>query len=548
MKVVDAIAEILKKEGVDYLPCYPTTPIIEAAAGAKIRPIVCRQERVGVGIADGFSRVTNGRPPGVFAMQYGPGAENAFSGVATAYSDSVPMLLLPAGHPGVRIGVPPHFDSVRAYEPVTKTVERINTSERVSEIMRRAFSNLKMGRPGPVMVEIPSDIALDEADEAVSKYQPVRATCSAASPRDVDAAARALLAARSPVIYAGQGVMYAGACEELKQLAELVQAPVTTTLVGKSAFPEDHPLALGTGGATSAGPVVTFLKDADLVFGVGTSFTRHGMTITIPPGKVMVQATNDPRDINKDYTIDHPIIGDARLVLLQFIEAVKDRLGKGRPADGERAAQVKAARDAWLAEWMPKLTSDETPMTPYRVIWDLMKTVDPSEAIVTHDSGSPRDQMIPFYRAAGPRTYLGWGKSHGLGTGLGLAMGAKLADPDKLCINWMGDAAFGMVGLDFETAARAGVPILTIVSNNSTMAAETNQMRVSHDLYNTRDIGGNYADMARAMGGYSERVEKPSEIGPAIKRAKEATEEGRAALLEFITCSETAASHRRAFG
>ncbi len=548
MKVVDAIAEILKKEGVDYLPCYPTTPIIEAAAGAKIRPVVCRQERVGVGIADGFSRVTNGCPPGVFAMQYGPGAENAFSGVATAYSDSVPMLLLPAGHPGERMGVPPHFDSVRVYEPVTKTVERINTSERVSEIMRRAFSNLRMGRPGPVMVEIPSDIALEEADEAVAKYQPVRATCAVANPRDVDDAAQALLAAKSPVIYAGQGVMYAGACEELKQLAELVQAPVMTTLVGKSAFPEDHPLALGTGGATSAGPVVTFLKDADLVFGVGTSFTRHGMTITIPPGKVMVQATNDPRDINKDYTIDHPIIGDARLVLLQFIEAVKDRLGKGRPADGERAAQVKAARDAWLAEWMPKLTSDETPMTPYRVIWDLMKTVDPSEAIVTHDSGSPRDQMIPFYRAAGPRTYLGWGKSHGLGTGLGLAMGAKLADPDKLCINWMGDAAFGMVGLDFETATRAGVPILTMVSNNSTMAAETNQMRVSHDLYNTRDIGGNYADMARAMGGYSERVEQPSEIGPAIRRAKEATEEGRAALLEFITCSETAASHRRAFG
>jgi thiamine pyrophosphate-dependent acetolactate synthase large subunit-like protein len=127
-------------------------------------------------------------------------------------------------------------------------------------------------------------------------------------------------------------------------------------------------------------------------------------------------------------------------------------------------------------------------------------------------------------------------------------MGAKLADPTKLCINWMGDAAFGMVGLDFETAVRAGAPILTIVSNNSTMAAETNQMRVSHDLYNTRDIGGNYADMARAMGGYSERVEKPSEIGPAIRRARRATEEGRAALLEFITCSETAASHRRAFG
>ena len=549
MKVVDAIAEILKREGVEYLPCYPTTPMIEAAAGAKIRPIVCRQERVGVGIADGFSRVSNGNPPGVFAMQYGPGAENAFSGVATAYADSVPVLLLPAGHLRDRSGIPPHFDSVRVYEPVTKTVESINTGERVSQIMRRAFSNLKMGRPGPVMVEIPSDIALEEADEAVSVYQPVRATVPAASPRDVDEAARVLVEARSPVIYAGQGVMYAGGCAELLQLAELLQAPVMTTLVGKSAFPEDHSLALGTGGATATGPVVHFLKKADVVFGVGTSFTRHGMTITIPPGKVMIQATNDPRDINKDYTIDYPIIGDARLVLLQFIEAVKDRVGgKGRPANGETAAEIKSTKDAWLKEWMPKLTSDEIPMTPYRVIWELMRTVDPSEAIVTHDSGSPRDQMVPFYRAAGPRTYLGWGKSHGLGTGLGLAIGAKLAEPGKFCTNWMGDAAFGMVGLDFETAARCGVPILTMVSNNSTMAAEVTSMGISHDVYRTRDIGGNYADMARAMGGFSEKVEKPSQIGPAIKRARKATEEGRAALLEFITCEETAASHRRAFG
>jgi acetolactate synthase-1/2/3 large subunit len=322
-----------------------------------------------------------------------------------------------------------------------------------------------------------------------------------------------------------------------------------TTLVGKSAFPEDHPLALGTGGATSAGPVVSFLKAADLVFGVGTSFTRHGMTITIPPGKVMVQATNDPRDINKDYTIDHPIIGDARLVLLQFIEAVKDRVGaKDRPADGERAAQVRAARDAWLAEWMPKLTSDEVPITPYRVIWELMQTVDPADAIVTHDSGSPRDQIVPFYRATTPRGYIGWGKSHGLGTGLGLAIGAKLAAPDKLAVHWMGDAAFGMVGLDFETAARCGIPILAMVSNNSTMAAETKLMAISHDRYNTRDITGNYADMAKAMGGYAERVDKPAEVGPAIRRARKATEQGQAALLEFITSEETAASHRKAFG
>ena len=549
MRVVDAIAEILKREGVEYLPCYPTTSTIEAAAAAGIRPIVCRQERAGVGIADGFSRVTNGKPVGVFTMQYGPGAENAFSGVATAFSDSVPMLVLPLGHPRARAGIPPHFNSARVYGPVTKSVEEVNTADRVPEIMRRAFSNLKMGRPGPVMVEIPADIAEEEVDESALLYQPVKAARSSADPRDVDEAARALVEARWPVIHAGQGVLYAEATEQLVQLAELLQAPVMTTLVGKSAFPENHALSLGTGAATMTGPIVHFLRKSDVVFGIGTSFTRHGMTTTIPQGKVMIQATNDARDINKDYVIDYPIIGDAGLVLSQLIEAVKDRLGdKARTNDGAMAQEVKVIKEEWLSQWMSKLTSDEVPMSPYRVIWELMKTVDPADAIVTHDSGSPRDQIVPFYQAAGPRSYLGWGKSHGLGTGLGLAIGAKLAAPDKLAINWMGDAAFGMVGLDFETAVRCGIPILTMVSNNYTMAAEVPSMGVSHDLYRTRDIGGNYADMARAMGGYTERVENPAEVAPAIQRARRATEDGRAALLEFITCEETAASHRRAFG
>ncbi len=532
----------------EYLPCFPRNPIIDAAAALGIKPIVSRQERVGMGIADGFSRVSNGRPPGVFAMQFGPGAENAFSGVATAYSDSVPVLVLPMGHVRARAGILPHFNSVRSFRSVAKSVEEINTGDRVVHVMRRAFSSLKTGRPGPVMVEVPLDVATEEVDESAIAYQPVKPALATADPRDVDEAARVLVEARNPVIQAGQGVLYAGATEELQQLAELLQVPVMTTIAGKSAFPEAHPLSLGTGAATITGPVVHFVSRADVVFGIGTSFTRHGMTSTVPPRKTLIQATNDPADINKDYSVDHPIIGDARLVLGQLIEAVKDRLG-GKARDGAAVAQeIGEVREKWMEEWMPKLTSDEVPINPYRVVWELMRTVHPAEAIVTHDSGSPRDQMVPFYRAAGPRSFLGWGKSHGLGTGLGLAIGAKLAAPEKLAVYWLGDAAFGMVGLDFETSVRSGLPILTLVSNNSTMAGETEAMPVSQECYGSRDLGGNYADMTRAMGGYAERVEAPSQVGPAIQRARRATEEGRAALVEFITCEETASSHRRAFG
>jgi len=290
-------------------------------------------------------------------------------------------------------------------------------------------------------------------------------------------------------------------------------------------------------------PVHRFLRQADLVFAVGCSLTRHNITFAgIPPGKGIIHATNDERDINKHYSADYPVLGDAKLVLRQFIEAVKElRKGKGSQRDGA-AARIKEAREAWLAEWMPKLAAEEIPINPYRVMWEFINSVNPKDAIVTHDSGSPRNQLVPFYCATTPRGYLGWGKSHSLGTGLGLTMGAKLAAPDKLCVNFMGDAAFGMTGLDFETAVRCGIPILTVVLNNSSMAAEIHHMAASHERFRTRDLGGNYAEMGRALGGYAERIERPEDIAPALQRARRATEEGRAALLEFITSEETAYS------
>ena len=548
MKIVDAIAEILKREGVQFLSCYPTTPLIEACAAAGIRPYLCRQERVGAGIADGYSRVSNGKPIGVFTKQYGPGAENAFAGVATAYSDSTPVLVLPLGHPRDRAQVFPLFSSARSYAAVTKWVETLNLAEQVSEVMRRAFNLLKNGRPGPVMVEVPADVALEEVSESALQYTAVKATCSAGNPQDIAAAAQVLLQARRPVIHAGQGVLYAEATQELVELAELLQIPVMTTLEGKSAFPEDHALALGSGSGVMSRPVFHFLGQADVLFAIGTSLTRHGMATTIPSGKVIIHATNDERDLNKNYSTPYPILGDAKQVLRQVIEAVRDlQGGKGRPGDGGVAGEIKQVRDEWLKEWMPKLTSEEVPLNPYRIMWDFMHTVDAREAIVTHDSGSPRDQLMPFYRATAPRSYLGWGKSHALGTGLGLIMGAKLAAPNKFCVNFMGDAAFGMTGLDFETAVRCGIPSTTVVLNNSSMAIERHALSISHERYRARDIGGNYADMGRAMGGYAERIEKPDDIVPAIQRARKMNDDGRAVLLEFITSEEITYSHRRAF-
>jgi acetolactate synthase-1/2/3 large subunit len=545
MLVMDVIAEILKREGVSTLFCFPTTPIIEAAAAVGIKPVICRQERVGVHMADGFARVSNGRPPGVFAMQYGPGAENAFAGVATAFSDSSPVVFLPLGHPRETAQLFPMFKSSRSYAAITKSVEEVILPEQIANVMRRAFAQVKNGRQGPVMVEVPADVHSIDVSVDPNEYRQVPVTRSAGDERDVDEAARMLLDAACPMILAGQGVFYAEATEELRRLAELLQAPVMTTFDGKSAFPEDHALALGPGGGTFTGHGRHFLHKSELVLGIGCSFTKHGIaTPALPPGKKIIHATNDTRDLHKAFAADLGILGDAKLVLGQLIEAVGDRLnGKSRP--DAVAREVAGKREEWLARWQGKLRSDERPINPYRVISDFMRVVDPAEAIVTHDSGSPREQLNPFYRATRPRGYIGWGKSHQLGTGLGLAVGAKVAAPDKFCVNFMGDAAFGMTGLDFETAARCGIPILTIVLNNSTMAIETHAMALSHERYRARDLGGNYANIARDLGGWSERVEDPAQIGDAILRARRQTEDGRAALLEFITSQEQGFSHRR---
>ncbi|MFV0295827.1 MAG: thiamine pyrophosphate-binding protein, partial [Hyphomicrobiaceae bacterium] len=296
MLAMDAIAQILKREGISELFCFPTTPIIEAAVAAGLKPIICRQERVGVDMASGYARTANGRPPAVFAMQYGPGAENAFPGIASAYSDSSPVLFLPLGHPRHLAHVYPFFNSTNTYQTVTKQVEPLTAPGQVGPVMRRAFNALRNGRLGPVMVEVPTDVVKAELDKAPD-YTEVREVRSAPDPRDVDEAAKLLVEAKAPLLYAGQGVLYAEATAELVALAELLQAPVMTSGDGKSAFPEDHALAVGTGGIVFTSPGLKAHSEADVVCGIGCSFTPHRITSpAIAPEKRVIHATNDARD------------------------------------------------------------------------------------------------------------------------------------------------------------------------------------------------------------------------------------------------------------
>ncbi|HLZ68853.1 MAG TPA: thiamine pyrophosphate-requiring protein [Dehalococcoidia bacterium] len=535
MRAAAAVAEILKREGVQFLIGYPVNPIIEAAAEADIRTIIVRQERTGLHMADAVSRVTSADRIGVFCMQQGPGTENAFGGVAQAYGDSSPIVVLPAGYPRRLINVPPNFNAFLNYQHVTKWIEQVTQGANVPQALLRAFTQVKNGRPRPALVEIPADVFGEEVSEPL-EYRPAPRLRSAPDPRDVENAAGVLVAAQRPVIYAGQGVHYAKGWPALRELAELLEAPVTTSLQGKSAFPEDHPLSLGSGGRAVPEPVHRFLSDADVIFGIGCSFATTSYGVTMPKGKTFIHATLDPHDLNKDVPAEHALIGDARLTLEALCTAIKERLGgKPRGRKDAVAAEIQKVREPWLKQWQPKLTSDETPLSPYRVIHDLAQTVDAANTIITHDAGSPRDQLSPFWQSTVPLSYIGWGKTTQLGYGLGLAMGAKLACPEKLCINVWGDAAIGFTGMDFETAARERIPILSILLNNFSMAIELPIMQTATKKYGSTNISGHYADMAKAFGGYGERVEKPDQIVPAIKRGIEATRNGQPALLEFLT-------------
>ncbi|HTI67163.1 MAG TPA: thiamine pyrophosphate-requiring protein [Caulobacteraceae bacterium] len=532
-----AIAEILKREGVDVMFGYPSNRVLETAAQADIRTVIVRQERTGVHMADALSRMTRGKRMGVFAMQHGPGAENAYGGVAQAYGESIPVLIIPQGYSRRLAHVPDNFNSTISMAGISKHAEPVTSGAEVENIMRRAFTQLRNGRGRPVIVELPLDAVNDPVPGPLT-YEAVVSTRYGPDPAAVEAAAETLVNAKNLVIYAGQGVHWAEAYAELKRLAELLAAPVCTSLPGKSTFDETHPLALGSGGGAMPMQVRHFLNKSDVIFGIGCSFSETVFGVKMPTGKTIVHATLSEVDINKALPTRHALLGDAKLSLTALIEACAKRIASPRDPSAV-IAEIKSVEAEWMKQWLPVLTSDETPMTPYRVLWDLQHTVDLANTIITHDAGPPRDQLTPFWKSTQPLSFIGWGKTTQLGYGLGLAMGAKLACPDKLCINVWGDAAIGFTGMDFETAVRERLPILSILLNNHSMSLERKNMPVATEKYRATDISGNYAKFAEALGGYGERVSKPEDIVPAIKRGIAQTEAGRPALLEFMTSQET---------
>jgi len=468
ISAANGLARILKAEGVPWVATFPVCNVNNALGQEGVPLLMMRDERYAVGVADAFSRVTGGKQIGVCTVMGATnpaGLQMAYGALAQAYEASSPMLCITDGQP-VGGGGASRYDLSLSFRDVTKWVGHIDAPQRVPEFIRRAFALLRSGRPGPVLITLPR--GLGEYDDEQYPYTPVKPVRFAPDPAAIELAAQALAAAQHPLLFVGEGVFYADATDELLELAELAQIPVLTTLKGKSAFPENHPLSVGVRGAVAC----DCLRRCDLLFAIGASLAPGHFSHVVPDAahKVLIHCSVDETDLNKHYATDHPLLGDGKLTLRALIAAYRRLMG-GAARRESPAAEIAAARAQFAAKDRPLLESNETPINPYRVYGDLMKTLDPMKSCVSPDSGNTRDQTSTVWQALAPRRFMGWGRISTLGFGLAAAIGAKLAHRDWQCINITGDAGVGYMLGNLEALVRNRIAVTTVHINNGGLRA-----------------------------------------------------------------------------
>ena len=546
MRAADAIIHALEKEGVEYIAGFqggglnPLWPSLRESKTIKV--FAARNERLGVEIADGYARATG--KVGVAMTGTGPGATNTLTGIAGAFADNIPVLLLMGQVPLSQLGKEVQQEvSADIFNTLVKWRGTMAKVEDIPSIMRRAFTALRSGSPGPVVLEMPNDVLMTEVPDGSLEYEPVGPGHRAAPDGDAVAKAADLLVnAKNPVLNLGGGVLSAEAWDEAKELAELLSMPVATTLVAKGVFPENHPLAMGMGcyprSRYASGAAMHMNRKADVVLAVGNSYRLPNGTDgrPIPEEVSLIHVNADEADLNKQYQADVPILADAKLALRSILDAVKERVGPGKGGLKEEVvAEIKQAKDKQSAEWADIVNDTSAPTTGYRVVHELAKIIDPDKTVALHDAGGSRGYMSPFWEATKPRSYVGMGGMAAMGWSLGGAIGAKLGRPDDLVVHMLGGASFGMVGMELETAVRMGISTLTIVVNNEGTGGGLMGMNgPSGPPPDMAKLTGNWSKVAEGLGAWTERVEEPLDVAPALQRAITATENGQAALLEIM--------------
>jgi thiamine pyrophosphate-dependent acetolactate synthase large subunit-like protein len=529
VRVADAIVEILQTEGVKFVSTLPgddILPIFDALhKNARVPLILTRHEQATVYIADGYARSTG--EVGVAMVTKGPGRCNAFTAIVNAFTDCVPLVVL-FGHSSrnqLAKGMLQEVPYLDTFQTMAKWTFSVPSAERIPEVFRRAFTLARSGRPGPVIIEIPQDISMAQAD--LPPYQKTRRVRFGPDPDDVEELIELMQQAKRPLFYAGRGALWSGATQGLIKVAEAYAIPVMATLPAKGAMPEDHPLCLGLGGypraVYSTGQSRRFAEEADLVIALGCSFRQHATSSWLPkPAQAkLVQVDIDPAELHKNYAADLVILSDIDLFLRALLEQSRPVLSNWRKGmAGDIAAEIKELKTKWMESWNPRLTSDEIPMNPYRVCWDVTHELDRKKTILLHDAGVTRAYVSHHYEALNPLGFIGFGGTSAMGWSTPAALGAKLGNPDKTVVNFTGDGSFGMTGMEIETAARNDIRTLTIILNNESLGASRETL---HDRFKGHEIGialrGDYAGVARALGAFGERVDKPADLQPALARA-----------------------------
>ncbi|GLI36731.1 biosynthetic-type acetolactate synthase large subunit [Geobacter hydrogenophilus] len=532
MKMTGAriLLECLKREGVDTVFGYPGGTVInlydELFSFKDIRHILPRHEQAGVHAADGFARAT-GRV-GVAIATSGPGATNTVTGIATAYMDSIPLVVITGQVPTALIGNDAfqEVDIIGITRPCTKHNFLVKDVKDIATIIKKAFYIARTGRPGPVLVDLPKDVQIATAEfeypESIElrSYKPT----VEGHPKQVEKAVSMLLAAKKPVIYVGGGAISGDAAGELTALATRLHIPVTTTLMGLGSFPEDDPLSLkllGMHGTYFANMAVT---NCDLLVAVGARFDDRvtGKIATFAPHAKIIHMDVDPTSIRKNVRVDLPIVGQVKEVLGRMLKSLDE--------SGDKVAAFHAAIEPWLAEiegWKQKhpMTYKQTSsvIKPQFVIQKLRELSAP-DAIVATDVGQHQMWTAQFFGFREPRTLLSSGGLGTMGFGLPAAMGAQAAFPNRQVIAVCGDGGFQMNLQEMATLVQNRLPVKIVILNNNFLGMVRQWQELFFDKRYSQtcmELPIDFIKLAEAFGAKGFQATKSDEVEATIKKAFE---------------------------
>ncbi len=521
-----AVVASLEAEGVDTVFGYPGGQAIKIYDAlydsALIRHILARHEQGAVHEADGYARATG--KVGVAIVTSGPGATNTVTGIATAYMDSVPLVVITGQVPTGVIGTDSFQESdiVGITMPVVKHSYLLQSTDELASTFREAFHIAKTGRPGPVLIDVPSDIAsaemVFEYPDGVSlpSYRPTYK----GNAKQIRAAVEDIVAAKRPVLYAGGGIVSSGASEELVALADAMQIPVVTTLMGKGGFPASHPLNLGPVGMHGAKYSNLAMTEADLIIAAGARFSDRvtGKISEFAPHARIIHIDIDPAEIGKIRDAQVPIVGDLKGVLAALVAALEKR--GARPNTDEWLALINQWRERFPF-YHPNVGDEPDKIVPEMVLTTLSRLLDPERSIVVTEVGQHQMWAAQFIDRECPRTFLSSGGLGTMGFGFPAAIGAAVACPDKQVVCVAGDGSFQMNSQEMATAAINRVPVKVLVMDNRCLGMVHQWQKL---FYNERysstllDANPDFVKLADAYSWQAERISDPAEVEGALER------------------------------